>query len=298
MVTVKQGTNANGATGCSVGCMIWGGTPLRYIHTAENETIRAICAVSLLVVCIISTDTVNYTHIHSFMSVKCVKKCLLMPATSRCTVLHITVRGPLHAFRVTNRSGRSVSWKSMFVFILVLNPILVESVFIRSRMPSHWRCILGTTQGRNHLPVTCVSSHSIGNIISFVTFRGDMAVKYIQVDHATCLRKTCWVEAMHVQWVGNKGFQQKGHLEAHMHVNNHENSLTCDVWKCAFSNQNSLRRHCWFYSSCTESLVSCGIKDLSQKCPDLNNNICRLTLVTGQYWALWNLCIVPSDCHG
>jgi len=232
------------------------------------------------------------------MCVKCVTKCLLMPAASRCTALHITLRSALHALCVTNHSGKSFLWKSMFVCILVINLILVESVIIRSLMPRHWRCILGLTRGRNHIPVTCVSSHSVGNIISFNIFRGDMVVKYRQLDGATCLRhvrNTCWVEAMHVQCVCNKGLQQKVHLEAHMHVNNGKNSLTCVVCKYAFSDQNGLRRHCWYHRSCTVSFVSCGIKDLSQKCLNYQCNICGLTLVTGQYWALPNLFIVPSD---
>jgi hypothetical protein len=74
------------------------------------------------------------------------------------------------------------------------------------------------------------------------------------------------MEAVHVQWVGDKGSQQKVRLEAHMHVNNDENSLTCVVSKCAFSDQNGLCRHCWYHRSCIERFVSCGIKDLSQKC--------------------------------
>lgn len=289
MVTGKIGTIAKYATSCLVGWVVCRGTCLRYINPAENETINAIRAISLLHVCIIWTGTINYTHIHSLVCVRFVTKCLLMPTPSRCTLLHITVRSALHALYVTNHSGKKVIWKSMFVCILVINLIFVESVIIHSRMPRHWRCTLGLTQGRNHIPVTFVSSHSFGNIISVVTFRGDMVVKYSQVDHATCLRhvrKTCWMEAMHVQWVGNKCFKQKGHLEAHMHLNN------CDICKCAFSDQNSLCRHCW---SCTERLVLYGIKDLSQKCPNQQCNICRLTLVTGQYWEFWNLCIVPSD---
>jgi hypothetical protein len=177
MLTVKQSTNAKHATSCSFGCTISGGTSPRHIHATENETIHAIYAISLSLVCITSTGTINYTHIQSFMCVKCVKKCLLMPATSGCTVLLIMVRSPLHALCVTNHSGRRLVWKSMFVCILVINLLLVESVIIRLRMPRHWRCILGVTQGRNHLPVTCVSSRSVGKVISFVMFRGSMLVK-------------------------------------------------------------------------------------------------------------------------
>jgi hypothetical protein len=262
MLARKKSTIAKGATSRLVGCMIWGGTSLRYIHTTENETIRAVCAVSLLLVCIISTGTINYTHIHSFMCVTCVKKCLLMLAASGCTALHITVRSLLRALCVTNRSGRRVVWKSMFVCILGINLILVESVIVHLLMPRHWGCILGITQGRNRLLVTRVSSHSIGNVISFIIFWSNTVVKYSQFDCATCLRhvrNACWMETMHVQWVGNEDFQQKGHLEAHMHVNNRENSVTFYVSKCAFSDQNSLRRRCWHRRSCTERLVSCGL---------------------------------------
>ena len=137
MVTVKDGTTAKHATSCLVGCMISGGTCPRYIDTTENETIRAIRAISLLHVCIISTGTLNYIHSQSLMCVKCVKKCLLMPTASGRTVVCMTVRSALPAFRVTNRSGKRVVWKSMFVCTLVINHILVESVIIRSRMPRH-----------------------------------------------------------------------------------------------------------------------------------------------------------------
>ena len=204
MLTMEESTYAERATSCLVGCMIMEGTSLRYIQTAKNETINATYAVSLLLVCIISTGTINYIHLHSIIRAKCVSVCLLMPAASGCTVLCITMRGLLHAVCATNRSGKRLFWKSMFVCILVKNLLLVKSVSIHSGMCGHWMCILVVTQERSHLRVMCVTSHSLGNIISCFIFKGGMVVKYGQVHGVTCLRqvrKSCWMEDMHVQCV-------------------------------------------------------------------------------------------------